>query len=393
MSDSATILKNEHLLRDRRLVRSITRRLSVPSDLTRRILPENLFLGILCLERKRAERSGKRLLLLTIDAEEVASLANYAEILGALIRTVNASRRETDIAGWYKDRSVLAVLFSEFGPSGQEVTAATLLERFRGRFTAQLSSDVFRKVHIAVHLFANSGGGKDSHYSENPAFYPDLLRLQDSRRAGYVLKRVIDIVASASVVLLLLPLFVVIAILVKLTSQGPVFFQQERLGQFGKPFAFLKFRSMSATNDSNIHRDFMKRLIKGEHDASTSNGSKPVYKMMHDPRVTRIGRLLRRTSLDELPQFINVLRGEMSLVGPRPPIPYEYEVYEIWHRRRVLEVKPGITGLWQVKGRSRVSFDDMVRLDLQYARGWSIWLDLWILLQTPRAVLMGEGAY
>lgn len=392
MSDSTTVLKNERLLRDRRLVRSITRRLSVPSDLTRRILPENLFLGILCLERKRAERSGRRLLLLTIDAEEAAGLSDYKDILGALTKTVNASRRETDIAGWYREGSVLGVLFSEFGPSGQEATGAMLLQRFRGRLTAQLAPDIFRKVQLAVHLFANSGGN-DSHNSENPAFYPDLVHLQHARRAGFVLKRLIDIVTSASVILLLLPLFAVIAILVKLTSHGPVLFQQQRLGQFGKPFAFLKFRSMSATNDSNIHRDFMKHLIKGEHDASTSNGSKPVYKMRHDPRVTKIGRFLRRTSLDELPQFLNVLRGEMSLVGPRPPIPYEYEEYEIWHRRRVLEVKPGITGLWQVKGRSRVSFDDMVRLDLQYARGWSIWLDLWILLQTPRAVLMGEGAY
>ena len=136
-----------------------------------------------------------------------------------------------------------------------------------------------------------------------------------------------------------------------------------------------------------------KRVITGSHDGKAAGGAKPVYKMTDDPRITRIGRILRRTSLDELPQFINVLGGEMSLVGPRPPLAYEYEEYDFWHRRRVLEIKPGITGLWQVKGRSRVKFDDMVRLDLQYARGWSLWLDIQILAQTPLAVVFGDGAY
>jgi lipopolysaccharide/colanic/teichoic acid biosynthesis glycosyltransferase len=188
------------------------------------------------------------------------------------------------------------------------------------------------------------------------------------------------------------PLYLLVALLVKLSSKGPVFFKQERLGQFGKPFTFLKFRSMYANNDRKIHQEFIKRVIKGEHDGKAEGGSESVYKMTNDPRITRIGRFLRRTSLDELPQFINVLRGEMSLVGPRPPIAYECEVYDIWHRRRVLEVRPGITGLWQVKGRSRVRFDDMVRLDLQYARTWSLWLDIWILWRTPGA-LFGNDAF
>jgi len=135
----------------------------------------------------------------------------------------------------------------------------------------------------------------------------------------------------------------------------------------------------------------MKRVIKGDHDGRTEGESKSVYKMTNDPRITKIGRILRRTSLDELPQFINVLRGDMSLVGPRPPIPYECQEYEPWHRRRVLEVKPGITGLWQIRGRSRVRFDDMVRLDLQYIRSWSLWLDIQILWQTPRALFSDDA--
>jgi lipopolysaccharide/colanic/teichoic acid biosynthesis glycosyltransferase len=118
-----------------------------------------------------------------------------------------------------------------------------------------------------------------------------------------------------------------------------------------------------------------------------------VYKLTKDSRITPVGAFLRKTSMDELPQFLNVLKGEMSLVGPRPPIPYEVEAYDIWHRRRLLEAKPGITGLWQVCGRSRVNFDDMVRLDLQYARTWSLWMDIKILLRTPGAVLLGAGAH
>jgi lipopolysaccharide/colanic/teichoic acid biosynthesis glycosyltransferase len=118
-----------------------------------------------------------------------------------------------------------------------------------------------------------------------------------------------------------------------------------------------------------------------------------VFKLTNDPRITPIGRLLRRTSLDELPQFLNVLKGQMSLVGPRPPIPYEVDCYEAWHKRRLLTVKPGITGLWQVKGRSRTTFDEMVRLDLQYARTWSLWLDLKIILKTPGAMVSGDGAH
>jgi lipopolysaccharide/colanic/teichoic acid biosynthesis glycosyltransferase len=151
---------------------------------------------------------------------------------------------------------------------------------------------------------------------------------------------------------------------------------------------------MECVNDPRIHREYVRKFIAGKADpAGVGDNQNVVYKIQDDPRVTRVGKFLRKTSLDELPQFINVLKGEMSLVGPRPPIPYELEAYQIWHRRRVLEAKPGITGLWQVNGRSRLKFDDMVRLDLQYAKTWSLWLDIKILLQTPRAVLFGAGAY
>jgi lipopolysaccharide/colanic/teichoic acid biosynthesis glycosyltransferase len=193
--------------------------------------------------------------------------------------------------------------------------------------------------------------------------------------------------------LVLSPILLVIAIAIKLTSDGPVFFVQERLGQFGTRFKCLKFRTMYTNNDPKIHREYVERFIAGKAKEERNESGSVVYKIMDDPRITPVGRLLRNLSFDEIPQFWNVLRGEMSLVGPRPPVAYEFRVYDIWHRRRVLEVKPGVTGLWQVSGRSRTSFDDMVRLDLRYSQSWSLWLDLKILAATPRAVFTGDGAY
>ena len=155
---------------------------------------------------------------------------------------------------------------------------------------------------------------------------------------------------------------------------------------------------MHAGNDSSVHKEYVEQLIAGNAQRIPSNGNgngdgTGVYKLTNDPRVTRVGTFLRRSSLDELPQLFNVLMGDMSLVGPRPAIPYEVAAYQTWHRRRVLEVKPGITGLWQINGRCRLSFDEMVRLDLRYAKAWSPWFDIKILLRTPRAVLLGEGAH
>jgi lipopolysaccharide/colanic/teichoic acid biosynthesis glycosyltransferase len=149
---------------------------------------------------------------------------------------------------------------------------------------------------------------------------------------------------------------------------------------------------MRVNNDAAIHREYVAQFISGKAELH-SNGNRGVFKITQDPRVTAVGRFLRKTSLDELPQLINVLIGDMSLIGPRPPIPYEFERYDLWHRRRVVETRPGITGLWQVSGRSRTSFDEMVRLDLLYTKNWSLWLDFKILAETPRAVLSGDGAY
>jgi len=257
-----------------------------------------------------------------------------------------------------------------------------------------LTFEQFNQVTISFHVFPEDWDHEPGLRPSNPTLYPDLTKRDESRRSFRVMKRMMDVAGSLAALILLSPIFLIIAAAIKLTSHGPVLFRQSRIGQYGEPFVFLKFRSMYVNNDAGEHREYVRKLIAGtaEKQASNGNGS-AVYKLTKDSRITRVGSFLRRTSLDELPQFLNVLQGKMSLVGPRPPLAYEVEAYDFWHRRRVLEAKPGITGLWQVNGRSRLKFDDMVRLDLRYARTWSPWLDLKILLRTPGAVVLGEGAH
>jgi lipopolysaccharide/colanic/teichoic acid biosynthesis glycosyltransferase len=210
---------------------------------------------------------------------------------------------------------------------------------------------------------------------------------------GLGFKRIVDIVSSLFVIVFGLPFYLLIAVLIKLTSEGPILFVQDRVGKDEKPFKFYKFRTMSVGNNDNDHRDFAKNFINGDSKGHLDKGNgKKVYKITSDPRVTSIGKFLRRTSLDELPQFINVFKGEMTLVGPRPPLGYELSCYKDWHRKR-LTVKPGLTGLWQVSGRSTVPFDEMVRLDIKYIENWSFLLDLKIILRTIPVMLFGLGGY
>ncbi len=245
--------------------------------------------------------------------------------------------------------------------------------------------------------------------AETPGVDSDTPSLVPPRRGGGRLLdarcRALDIVGSLALLLILGPLLAVIAILVRLDSPGPAVFRQERIGRGRKPFTVRKFRSMYVGVAPDRHREFVLGLINGDppkHDlperASDSqstgedNTSAHYYKMIADPRVTRFGRLLRRSSLDELPQLWNVLRGDMSLVGPRPSIPYEVESYRsAWLTR--FAVKPGITGLWQVSGRSTVTFEEMIDLDIEYARRRSLWFNLWILLRTIPVVVGTRGAW
>ena len=216
---------------------------------------------------------------------------------------------------------------------------------------------------------------------------------ENSSSFGQFLKRSIDVVFASFVIVFGFPFYMMIAALIKLNSSGPVLFVQERVGQGGKKFKFYKFRTMAANNNDETHRNFTENFIKGRvMEKGSSLGQRVVFKIAEDPRVTSVGKFLRKTSLDELPQFINVLRGEMSLVGPRPPIDYEIEHYQEWHKQRLL-AKPGLTGLWQVSGRSAVPFDEMVMLDLYYYENWSLLLDLKIILRTVPVMFIGSGGF
>jgi exopolysaccharide biosynthesis polyprenyl glycosylphosphotransferase len=219
------------------------------------------------------------------------------------------------------------------------------------------------------------------------------VRENPMRGVPYFVKRLFDVVTAAILLVLLLPLFAMIALCIKILSPGPVFFRQTRAGRRGEPFEFFKFRTMRTDTDDQIHREYANDFISGrELKLEGEAAEKPVYKMTRDPRVTSIGLMLRKTSLDELPQLYNVLKGEMSLVGPRPPILYELQYYKEWHKRR-LDAKPGLTGLWQVSGRSEVPFNEMVLLDLYYIDHWSLKLDIEIMLRTIPVILFGRGAY
>jgi lipopolysaccharide/colanic/teichoic acid biosynthesis glycosyltransferase len=217
------------------------------------------------------------------------------------------------------------------------------------------------------------------------------LRLGVRSRIDVSIKRGIDLLVSFFVMLFGLPFYSLLGMLIKLTSDGPVLFVQERVGEDGKAFRMYKFRTMMNGNNDEAHRSFARDFINGKTNGDNGTSSN-VFKIVDDPRVTSIGKFLRKTSLDELPQFINVFKGEMSLVGPRPPLSYELDHYQEWHKKR-LAVKPGLTGLWQVSGRSTVPFDEMVALDLHYIENWSLLLDVKIILRTVPVMLSGFGGY
>jgi exopolysaccharide biosynthesis polyprenyl glycosylphosphotransferase len=356
------------------------------------ILAQEPFLRMLHLEQKRTERSRRRFVLMLLESGNLLSGAGRQEALNRIMSALRKSTRETDITGWYKEGSVIGTIFTEIGETDGNGVASALLARFTNALASSVSIEQINQIKLSFHVFPDDWEREDDGHgdggNEVSPLYAELHEADAVQKCALGIKRFLDIAGSLLGLILLAPLLLAIAVAIKLTSSGPVLFRQQRVGQYGRRFCFLKFRSMYPENDPRAHEDFVKNLIAG----AKTEGQK-VYKMTHDPRITPIGRFLRRTSLDELPQLWNVLRGEMSLVGPRPPIPYEVRHYDIWHRRRLLAVKPGITGLWQVTGRSRVGFDEMVRLDLQYAQTWSLWLDLKLLLLTPRAVLEGKGAY
>ncbi len=360
----------------------------------RRILDEEAFKRLIAVERKRTERSRNPFVLMLLEYENPKGVAKTTDVLGKAASALIQASRDTDTIGWYEHQQVLGAMFTEMLVKERGTLTGTLMKRVSAALRDELLDEDYERIKVTFHFFPDEWDHSRAGTPSNVTLYPDLVEKSEQDKLQLVIKRSIDVVVSLIVIVLLSPLFLLIALAVRLTSKGPILFRQQRVGQFGECFTFLKFRSMYSNNDASVHKEFVTGLIRNqENGAANSGGPKPVYKLTNDKRITPVGSLLRRASLDELPQFFNVLKGEMSLVGPRPPIPYELSAYQTWHRRRILEVKPGITGLWQVTGRSSVRFDEMVRLDLRYAMNWTPWLDIKILLRTPLAVIRGSGAY
>ncbi len=405
------------------------------------------FWDILKKEQNRSDRTGVPFSYVQIklakDAVEKNDISNQdlKRFIQSFTGIISQNIRNFDYA-FFIDPFTFGILLIDTSPDGAKGFIEKISKKINGSFKSGRENrhfEIFSSVSITSHpsnqipfqnnskmspIVTNSDGFRREknaaghncklHISE-PGFhvngnsfslsndvivlgYPylwDLVHKQRNKAENFYRfwKRIMDIVGSIVAIILFSPIILLICLIIKLTSKGPVLFKQTRIGHLHKPITFLKFRTMKHNSDHQIHQEYVKKLIEGT-DESLNQGSeeKPIYKLHNDPRVTRIGHCLRKTSLDEIPQLFNVLKGELSLVGPRPPIDYEIEKYKNWHLRRVLEVKPGITGLWQVYGRSKTTFDEMVRLDLQYAEKKSILQDMKILLYTFGAIINTEKA-
>jgi exopolysaccharide biosynthesis polyprenyl glycosylphosphotransferase len=329
-------------------------------------------------EINRAQRSGFALSILLITQNQ-----KDARGIKEIYKYVRTHIRETDLLG-YVDHQTLGVILPYTDEKGAEKSAQNILKNL-----------VNPKFSIAASTYPDKVFDR---LTENVDATPDVLSLildNSVEHSTFKLrvKRAIDIVGSIIGLVLLSPLMLVTAALIKRDSQGDIIFKQTRIGEKGVPFDFYKFRSMYANNDDQIHREYVLKLIDGENSSiNQGDAEKPMFKIKSDPRVTPIGKFIRKTSIDELPQLYNVLKGDMSLVGPRPPLPYEVQRYKSWHLKKILDMKPGITGLWQVEGRGRTAFDEAIRLDVQYFKAWSIWLDIKILFKTVKEVLQCRGA-
>lgn len=340
------------------------------------------FMDHLRWEMHRTNRSGSAFSIAIFATEK--GVQNNRSTLCDLSLLLQKRLRSTDILGWYGTKAVAALLLdtnhagtekfakmvvAESGLNGLEVTIRTYPDQSIEWLSAGALANTSETISDGLHQFAAN---------------PECS----------LWKRTLDVIGSIVASVALSPVMLITAVIIKVTSPGPIIFKQTRLGFRGSPFVLLKFRSMSVDSDDQTHRDYAEQFISNQLSAAGQQAhGMPTFKMVADPRVTPFGDFIRKTSIDELPQLLNVLKGEMSLVGPRPPLAYEVEKYKPWHLRRILDVRPGMTGLWQVEGRSTTSFDDMVRLDLKYIDHWSLLLDMRILLKTVKVVLSCKGAH
>ena len=341
------------------------------------ILSRPNFLERLRIEKLRTDRSRTPLSMILLNFGQNETRENKVfvrEFLSHLMKNT----RQIDVKGWVAPDTI-GLLLLDTNQKGVQRCAEKILHGspLSSVTTASYPDDIFQQL-------------LDNHGSQPDLFTLDLDDSKKSSRFSFTFKRGIDVFGSLVGLIFFSPIILITAIAVKATSPGQIIFRQTRVGIKGDRFPLYKFRSMYWNSDDQIHRQYVTDLIKGNHEKiNQGNADKPLFKMKTDPRITRVGRIIRKLSIDELPQFVNVLKGEMSLVGPRPSLSYEVEEYESWHLRRILEVKPGITGLCQVDGRSQTSFDDMVRMDLRYVQNWSLWLDVKILVKTVKAIKGG----
>ena len=341
------------------------------------LLERAAFLRQLQREKRRADRS-KSPISLCIVRIQVGTADDQDDLLALILD----SKRETDLV-CALDSGAFALLLLDTDREGTQGFLRKLVRRapdlpFSGA-SGTYPDELFRAI--------------EGLRPELAAFRDIVVEEAPGPVRTYRLKRALDIAGALVGLVFTSPIMLAAALAISLTSRGPVIFRQPRLGVKGRSFVFYKFRSMQCNNDDRIHREFVTSLIQGEHDTiNQGDATRPRYKLKQDPRVTPVGRFIRMTSIDELPQLWNVLKGDMSLVGPRPALSYEVERYQSWHLRRVLDLRPGLTGPWQVHGRSRTSFDEMVRLDLSYLRKVSLAYDLKLIAGTLKAVVHRDGA-
>lgn len=362
------------------------------------LIPEESFRTMISFERKRTERSGKPFLLMLLDVssfeerfkrdpfQKAATTLLFNKIAQVLVDVT----RDIDIKGWHETGKNIGILFTETSAEGK----TKILEKIKSCLFKTLKPEQVSRIGISCHWYPINHSESIDNSSMNEIFYSDPSQLKLKKKISSIAKRSIDIAGSIFGLMMFSPVFLFASFLIKFTSKGPVFFKQERMGKSGQVFKIYKFRTMTVNNDESAHKEYVKKLIHGQAEAITDDTTgKKVYKLANDSRITPIGKFLRKTSLDEVPQFLNVLLGDMSLVGPRPPIPYEVAEYDLWHKRRVLETKPGITGYWQVEGRSTTNFDGMVRMDISYITKKSFWFDLKVIIKTPIVLFTSRGAY
>jgi exopolysaccharide biosynthesis polyprenyl glycosylphosphotransferase len=383
------------------------------------IFKKSEFTNLINYERERSERTNRPFSLIHIDFTKIdgngdGQANRNAQAFKEIIKEIEPAIRTIDRIGWIK-KNTLCVLLPETKIDGAKYAAVKIenkLKELLGEKSSLLDFVIsaYPKIYDSRenNIHSNETKSRTSSPPEiremecssetlradvialDSSFILDLGAIGLREDWQFVVKRLIDIAGALFGLIIFFPIMLIIAVAIKLTSKGPLLFQQERMGFQGKKFLFLKFRSMHTDNDENLHREYTKKLIQGKNnEINMGSENQPCYKIRNDPRVTPLGKILRKSSMDELPQFFNVLMGQMSLVGPRPPIPYELDNYQNWHRKRVLNVKPGITGLWQINGRSLTTFDEMVRMDLHYAKDWNLWLDIKILFRTVKVVFTG----